>query len=199
MKACELIQFEKLVAQYFKDKKIRGPVHLSGGNEEYLIDFFEDVKEDDWVVSTHRWHYHWLLKGGDPVKALEHMVDRPNQTMAILDAGLKFVSTAIVGGGIPIAVGIGAGIKLDNGGDTVWCFVGDGALDSGAFYSAWRYVRCNELPVRFVVENNSMSCDSSLEDRWGKDIGCYGDMDGVDFYRYKRTYPHVGIGEYVCF
>ena len=67
----ELIGVEKRVAELFKEGKVRGPVHLSGGNEAKLIKIFQEVNEKDWVFSTHRWHYHYLLKGGteDEIKA----------------------------------------------------------------------------------------------------------------------------------
>ena len=58
-----LIDFENLIVKHWEDGKIRGPIHLSNGNEEQLIEIFKRVSENDWVFSTWRSHYHWLLKG----------------------------------------------------------------------------------------------------------------------------------------
>jgi len=62
--ADSLIEFEKGVADLFEAGKINCPVHLSGGNESMLMYMFEPIKEKDYVFSTHRNHYHYLLKGG---------------------------------------------------------------------------------------------------------------------------------------
>ena len=58
-----LIQFERKMADYWESGKVRGPIHLSGGNEEQLIEIFKYIKKSDWVFSTWRSHYHALLKG----------------------------------------------------------------------------------------------------------------------------------------
>ena len=62
----ELIAFERDIANEFEVGHIRAPVHLHGNNEDQLIEIFKDVKADDWVFSTHRSHYHALLKGVPP-------------------------------------------------------------------------------------------------------------------------------------
>ena len=61
-----LVNFEELIVKHWEDAKIRGPVHLSDGNEEQLIEIFKRIKKTDWVFSTWRNHYHALLKGIDP-------------------------------------------------------------------------------------------------------------------------------------
>ena len=58
----KLIQFEQDIVNLWESGKIRGPIHLSNGNEEQLIEIFKRVKETDWVFSTWRSHYHWVLK-----------------------------------------------------------------------------------------------------------------------------------------
>ena len=59
----ELIKFEEEIADEFLNKKILAPIHLSGDNEKQLIDIFKDIKKEDWILTTHRNHYHALLKG----------------------------------------------------------------------------------------------------------------------------------------
>ena len=62
----ELIHFENKIVESWDAGKIRGPVHLSGGNEKPLIEIFKRISENDWVFSTWRSHYHALLKGVSP-------------------------------------------------------------------------------------------------------------------------------------
>jgi pyruvate dehydrogenase E1 component alpha subunit len=62
----DLIAFEELIVSHWESAKIRGPVHLSNGNEESLIEIFKRIKSTDWVFSTWRSHYHALLKGINP-------------------------------------------------------------------------------------------------------------------------------------
>ena len=61
-----LLEFELKVKEEFEKGHINAPIHLSGGNEENLISIFELIKSQDYVISTHRNHYHYLLKGGNP-------------------------------------------------------------------------------------------------------------------------------------
>ena len=69
----ELIKFEKKIAKRFDNGEIPYLVHFSGGNEDQLIEVFKDIKPGDYVFSTHRSHYHYLLHGGDPNR-LERLI-----------------------------------------------------------------------------------------------------------------------------
>ena len=75
----ELRAFEDHIASLFEQKMIRAPIHLHGNNEDQLIDIFKKVKKGDWIFSTHRSHYHYLLAGGDP-KFLEQQILKGNST-----------------------------------------------------------------------------------------------------------------------
>lgn len=182
MNAADLIAFEAEVAEAFKAKKIKGPVHLSGGNEEQLIEIFKHVKREDWVFSTYRNHYHALLHGIPREKVMtEIMLGR---SMNLTFPEYRFFTSAIVGGTLSIAVGVAWT------GKKVWCFVGDMCSRSGAFYEARQYATGFNLPITFVVENNGMSCDSPTLECWGKEW-----EEKVVDYEYKRTYPHSGTGK----
>ena len=151
----ELRGFEREVKRLFLAKKIRGPVHLSGGNERPLLEIFQRVQPEDWVFSTHRYHYHYLLKGGKPDYLLLHLMHEC--TIHLYDRGLRFFTSAIVGGCLPIAVGTALAIKRRGGKERVWCFVGDGATDSGRLFDALRYAASFDLPKVFIEENNNLS------------------------------------------
>jgi len=107
----ELIDFESEVVRKYKEGNTYGPVHLSGGNEEQLLEIFKNIKERDWVFSTHRSHYHALLKSGNKDWLMNEIIVNANSSH-INSAKYKIFTSAIVGGIIPIALGTALGIKL---------------------------------------------------------------------------------------
>ena len=98
----ELISFEEDIKKIYEDGKIKAPVHLSGGNEEQLIEIFKNVDKDDWVFSSWRNHYHALLHGVDK-EFLKDLIVR-GKSMSVYSDKPKFYSSSIVGGIIPIAL-----------------------------------------------------------------------------------------------
>ncbi len=106
----DLINFEKEVIQEWKKGETYGPVHLSGGNEEQLIKIFKKIKPQDWVFSTHRSHYHALLKSKNKKWLLNEILVKANSSH-INSKKYKIFTSAIVGGNIPIALGTAMGIK----------------------------------------------------------------------------------------
>jgi TPP-dependent pyruvate/acetoin dehydrogenase alpha subunit len=191
----ELISFEKEIAEAFERGEIRGPVHLSGGNEDQLIKVFKDVQKEDWIFSTWRNHYHALLHGipADKVKA-EILAGR---SMNLSFPEHRFYSSAIVGGILPIAVGVAAAIKRQGSPRKVWCFVGDMAATTGIFHEANTYAFRQDLPIEFVIEDNGLSTNTPTEETWGIP-GFFKPPKHVR-YAYTRTYPHCGIGKWVQF
>ena len=202
--------FEKNVKELFEQGKINCPVHLCGGNERQLISIFKEIDEKDYVFSTHRNHYHYLLKGGNEQALLDELLGKPTgickgvgRSMHIFDKSINFYSSAIVAGVCAIAAGVAMAIKQTHGQDQntsrphVWCFVGDGAEDSGHFVEAVRLANYRELPVTFVIEDNDFSIDSPKKLRWH----LYEPVDDrrILRYHYKRIYPHVGVGKWINF
>ena len=106
----ELIDFESWVVETFNAGKLRSPVHLSGGNEEPVIEVFKQIKSNDWVFSTYRSHYHALLHGIDKEWLKQWILD--NKSIHVMNKEHKFWTSAIVGGCLPIALGVALGIKL---------------------------------------------------------------------------------------
>jgi len=190
----DLIDFQNKTAEDFNNGLIKAPVHLCNGNEDQLIYIFENfVGENDWICSTWRSSYHFLLKGVPP----QQIRDQINNLNSI---GLQFpayncISSAIVGGTIPIGLGIGWALKngykfkekeykneLINGNEyikeiqepidifdrqKVWIFVGDMGSLTATFSESLQYTRNFNLPVRFVVENNGKSVCTDTLKSWG--------------------------------
>ncbi len=187
----ELVAFETEIKDIFLDGQIRAPVHLCGGNEDALIKIFKDVKPDDWVFSTHRSHYHALLKG-IPKEWLKAEIIKGN-SIHLMNKEHKFFTSAIVGGICPIAVGVAMAIKRKGGRNKVWVFIGDMAAEMGVTSECVKYARNFKLPIRFVVEDNGLSTNTPTKETWG----------GESFfgmrYKYERVYPHINAGKWVVF
>ena len=178
MTPAELIAFEADIAREFDAGNIHAPVHLSGGNEQQLIDIFLDVKPTDWVCSTHRSHYHALLKGIPPAEVKRQIM--AGRSMFISSPEHRFISSAIVGGMLPIACG------LAYAGERVWCFVGDMCATTGAFQDAHKFARRQSLDVHFVIEDNGLSTNTPTQAAWGSE----NNLPREKHYFYDRTYPH---------
>ena len=189
-----LIQFEKKIADYWESGKIKGPIHLSGGNEDELIEIFKYVKKSDWVFSTWRSHYHALLHGLCPLWLEEEIL--AGKSITIINKEHKFYSSAIVGGIIPIAVGAAIANKRDGLNDTVWCFIGDMTFETGTFMENYKYVKNFDLPIKFVVEDNGVSTNTPTVEAWGKKSEIYSD---IIWYDYQKQWPHYGTGKWVIF
>lgn len=190
----DLIAFERKIADLWEAGKIRGPIHLSGGNEKNLVEIFEKVKSEDWVFSTWRSHYHALLKGVDPSWLEKEILD--GKSITIVNKEHKFYSSAIVGGIIPIAVGVAMQLKADNSTNKVWCFVGDMAFETGGFYEMHKYATNYNLPIQFVVEDNGVSTNTPTFETWNSKKPV---PNNVIYYKYEKQWPHYGTGKWIMF
>jgi pyruvate dehydrogenase E1 component alpha subunit len=178
VQAADLIAFEADIAREFEAGNIHAPVHLSGGNEQHLIDIFRDVRPTDFVCSTWRSHYHALLKGIPPAEVKAQIM--AGRSMFISSVEHRFMSSAIMGGMLPIACG------LAYAGERVWCFVGDMCASVGAFHDAVKFARAQGLNVICVVEDNGLSTNTPTAEAWG--LVQKGPI--THRYEYARTYPH---------
>jgi len=190
----KLISFEERIVKHWEAGKIRGPIHLSNGNEEPLIEIFKRVSTKDWVFSTWRSHYHWLLKGISSDYAEELILQGKSITLCNIDE--KFYSSAIVGGTLSIALGVAISIKEKRSDEKVFVFIGDMSFESGIFYEVHKYARNFNLPIVFVVEDNGVSTYTPTEATWNtkREI-----PEDVIHYTYKSKYPHYGSGKWVAF
>lgn len=189
-----LIDFENLIVKHWEEGKIRGPIHLSNGNEEQLIEVFKRINQNDWVFSTWRSHYHCLLKDICPVWIEEEILKGKSITLCNVDE--KFYSSAIVGGTLSIALGAAMGIKQSGSDEKVWAFIGDMSFESGIFYEVHKYARNFDLPLYFVVEDNDVSTYTPTEATWNKKREV---PEDVIYYKYKSKFPHYGTGKWIAF
>ena len=190
----DLIDFENLIVSHWEAGKIRGPIHLSNGNEEQLIEIFKKISANDWVFSTWRSHYHALLHGISPKWIEDEILNGKSITLCNIDE--KFYASAIVGGTLSIALGVAMGIKAKGSDEKVWCFIGDMSFESGLFYEVHKYARNFDLPIVFVVEDNGVSTYTPTEATWNVKRNIPSD---VIHYTYESKYPHYGTGKWIVF
>ena len=187
--AQELIAFEDRIGELYLDNKLPFLFHLSGGNEQQLIDIFKDIKEGDYVISNHRSHYHALLHGIPPDVIEDRILN--GRSMFIYDRDRNFFCSAIIGGTPAIAAGIAWALKKKGSDKKVWCFIGDGTEDNGHTYEAVRYVDGFDLPCTFIIENNDRSVETTNVQRWGTKADYEWNSPSVMKYKYDITYPHA--------
>ncbi len=167
---------EEEIANRYSEWKMRCPTHLSIGQEAVAATIGMLLRNDDFAVSTHRSHAHYLGKGGDLKRMIAEIYGKETGcaggrggSMHLIDESVGFKgSTAIVGNTIPIGVGLALSIQL-SGGDQVSCvYIGDGSTEEGVFYEAVNFAAVRKLPVLFICENNLYSVYSPLSVRQPK-------------------------------
>ncbi|MDZ4726944.1 MAG: thiamine pyrophosphate-dependent dehydrogenase E1 component subunit alpha [Leptospira sp.] len=161
---------EEMIAERYNEGKMRCPTHLSIGQEAVSAAVGLALRKDDFAVSTHRAHGHYLGKGGDLNRMIAEIYGKETGcsagkggSMHLIDTSVGFMgSTAIVGNTIPVGVGLGLSIRL-NATDQVSCvFLGDGAIEEGSFYESVNFAVLKNLPVIFICENNFYSVYTPL-------------------------------------
>lgn len=187
-----LIAFEDDVAAEFNVGNIRAPVHLSKGNEVQLLRIFEDVRPQDWCCCTWRSHFACLLKGVPPERLKADIIAGKSITLNYPD--FKIISSAMVGGIIPIALGIAWAAKWRGSDENVWVLAGDMAARGGLYHECVQYASGHALPITFVIEDNGLSVNTGTDKSWGTEHK----LD-VRTYSYKLLVPHVGTGTFVKF
>ena len=191
--------YETKMADLFNNGVIRAPVHLSDGNEAPLIELFSKVQLEDWVFCSWRSHYQCLLKGVNP-NDLESAI-LAGRSIALCFPDFNLYSSAIVGGQIPLAVGVALSMKLANKDVHVWCFIGDMTSETGMAQTAIRYSEKHNLPITFVVEDNGVSVLTETRKVWNSDTLRFEELQSpkVMSYKYSSKYPHAGAGVRVQF
>jgi acetoin:2,6-dichlorophenolindophenol oxidoreductase subunit alpha len=165
-------KFEEAAEASYMRGLVHGTMHLSIGQEASAVGSILPLAPDDYILSTHRGHGHCIAKGADPSRMLAEFFGKETGycrgrggSMHIADVdGGNLGANGIVGGGLPIAVGVGMSIKAQKLGRVCMVFFGDGATNEGAFHEALNMASIWKLPIVFVCENNkyAMSMDIAL-------------------------------------
>ncbi len=155
-------EFETKVSELFAQGKIPGFVHLYIGEEATAVGTCANLRDDDYITSTHRGHGHCLAKGGDMKLMMAELFGKKTGyckgkggSMHIADVDMGILgANGIVGGGLAIAPGAGLAAKLRGTDQVTTCFFGDGASNQTTFHEGINLASIWRLPVIFVCENN---------------------------------------------
>ena len=168
---CVIRAFEEKAEQLYTLGKIHGTMHLSIGMEASAVGAIAALRTDDLILSTHRGHGHCIAKGADLNRMVAEFMGKEagycrgrGGSMHIADVeGGNLGANGVVGGGIPIAVGVGLSLKMQKRDQIILCFFGDGAANLGPFHEALNMAAIWKLPVVYVCENNQYAMSFSVK------------------------------------
>src|ERR1019366_8770868 len=163
-------RFEEKSAEVYTLGKIRGFLHLYIGEEAVAVGAMQALTADDAIVATYREHGHALARGIPAGAVMAEMYGKASGSsrgrggsMHIFDVGRRFYGGyAIVGGGLPIAVGLALADKMQGRSRVTACFFGEGAVAEGEFHESLNLAALWQLPVLFLCENNRYAMGTAL-------------------------------------
>jgi pyruvate dehydrogenase E1 component alpha subunit len=184
-------RFEDKVAEMYTRGKITGFCHLYAGEEAVAVGAIYAIHDKDYVISTDREHGHCLAKGASPRAVMAELFGKATGlskgrggSMHLFDPTLRFMGGyAIVGGGLPLAAGLGLSIAYKEEAEVVLCFFGDGALPQGAFHETLNMASLWNLPIVFICENNFYGMGTMVQNAICQE----------ELYRFAEPYKMPGV------
>src|ERR671939_1768872 len=164
-------RFEERAGEMYAKAKIGGFLHLAIGEEATIVGSGRAMRDEDYLISTYRSHGHAIVRGTSPNNVMAELFGRVDGlskghggSMHMFDLERRFMGGyGIVGGNLPIAVGLGLGADYQETEDAVLCQFGDGAANQGTFGEALNLAALWKLPVVFMVTNNQFGMGTALE------------------------------------
>jgi pyruvate dehydrogenase E1 component alpha subunit len=164
---------EEAIADRYSEQKMRCPVHLSIGQEAVAVGVCKAALHSDYLISNHRAHAHYLAKGGNLKAMIAEICGKSTGcclgrggSMHLVDRSVGMLgSTPIVGGSIPVGVGLAFATQLKGESPVTIIFFGEGSTEEGVFAECLNFASLKNLPVLFVCENNFYSVYSPLNVR----------------------------------
>ena len=184
---------EEKITELYPEQEMRCPVHLCIGQEAIAAGVCANLSRNDYVLSGHRSHGHYLAKGGNLKAMMAELYGKvtgcskgKGGSMHLVDLSVGFLgATPIVGSTIPIAVGTAFGSVMLNEQRVTVVFFGDAAVEEGVFHESINFAMLKKLPVVFVCENNLYSVYSPLSVRQpeGREIFWLAKGHGMESYQ----------------
>lgn len=164
-------RFEEQGTRLFNAGEIPGAYHSSIGQEATIVGACMALRDDDAMTGTHRSHGHPIGKGADLSALMAELMGKETGickgrggSMHLADRSVGIIGeSAIVGGGLPLATGVGLSIKVRGTQQVCLCFFGDGAVNQGTFHESLNMGSLWKLPVIYLCENNGYAISTSLE------------------------------------
>ena len=195
----DLAAFEKKVASIYEKGKIHAPIHLRNGNEDELIKIFQLIRPQDRICCSWASHLECLLKGVPQEEILKAILNKKSITLCFEKH--KVISSAIVAGICPIAVGFAMAARMNKIDEIIYCFIGDMTFLNGVSQEMIRYADNLDLPIKFIVADNGLSVKTPTGKAWNlipnqiqeitKQFG------NVIYYKYINSWPHSGTGTFI--
>ncbi|MBI2067971.1 MAG: thiamine pyrophosphate-dependent dehydrogenase E1 component subunit alpha [Deltaproteobacteria bacterium] len=168
---------EEKIVEHYGEQEMRCPVHLSIGQEAIAVGVCTALRQEDVIFGTHRCHAHYLAKGGDPALLFAELCGKETGcasgkagSMHLVDVAQgMWGASAIVGGSIPLGVGVALSAQMTRSGKVAAVFFGDGATEQGVFYESLNFASLKKLPVLFVCENNFYATYTPFARRQARD------------------------------
>ncbi len=214
MTPSDIRAFEAEIAEAYNSGAIKAPIHLDGGNEKQLCAYFaQSFMPGDWVCCSWRSHAKALLAGVPPENVRAEIMAGHSITLCFPE--YRVVSSAIVGGILPIALGLALGAKRRGGNEKIHCFLGDMTARAGLFHECREYSISFDLPIEWIIEDNGKSVKTDTREVWGAgSIGSFllsSDPIEIDqtgrlrsvtalkttYFHYYPIYPHSGTGQWI--
>jgi pyruvate dehydrogenase E1 component alpha subunit len=169
-KVLEIRLFEQRVNDLFLEGVVPGTLHLYTGQEAVAVGVCANLRKEDFIVSTHRPHGHYIAKGGNMEKIMAEILGKETGccrgkggSMHVCDFSMGVPpAIAIVAANVPIAAGMALSYKLKGTDQVVACFFGDGAVNHGAWHEGVNIAAIWKLPVIFVCENNLYAASTHI-------------------------------------
>lgn len=163
-------RFEERCVELYSAQRIRGFMHLYIGEEAVAVGVCDALDPEDAVVSTYREHGHALARGLPMESLMAEMFGKvtgcsrgPGGSMHLFDVSRRFYGgNAIVGGGLPLAVGLALADRMRSQPHVTTCFFGDGAVAEGEFHESMNLAALWRLPVLLICENNLYAMGTAL-------------------------------------
>ncbi len=164
-------RFEERCAQIYVEGKIGGFLHLYIGQEAVGVGAMSLLREDDYFITSYRDHGYAIARGTDPRPLMAELCGKATGISRGKGGSMHFYDVprgnfggdGIVGGHLPVAAGMGYGIRLRGTDQVCLCFFGDGAVNEGAFHEALNVSALWDLPVVYIIENNRYGMGTSLD------------------------------------
>ena len=163
--------FEEKAQEMYEARKVGGFLHLYIGQEAVASGFMWSLEEQDYVIGAYREHGQALARCAEPRRVMAELFGKRDGlshgkggSMHLFNKDRHFLGgTAIVGGGLPLAAGVGFAINYREEKAVCVCFFGDGAVNEGAFHESLNLASLWNLPILFVCENNKYGMGTAVE------------------------------------
>jgi pyruvate dehydrogenase E1 component alpha subunit len=200
--------FEEQCNRAFRSNKVGGYLHLYIGQEAVSLGVLHVCKPGDQVLSSYRDHAHCLVLGSDPNKLMAEIFGKSTGvsrgkggSMHLFDKAHGFAGGyGIVGGNVPLSVGLGWALKYNKTDNICVCYIGDGAMNSGAFHESLNMASLYKLPILYVLENNGYAMGTSVErSHANTDLGSRAEsyaiphrkVDGQDYFAVRGAVEEI--------